>query len=186
MTGLHRAIQRVGNGRKADRPRQARSKANADASWVSASEARVQTHTGPRLCPPRTSRSTMGTGEGRGIVPLRGANARAQRLVLRTQSRSVRLWSAAVSSEDQPQRAKPSHARNKLPGIIDLPTRCGGCLEFNPAPEPRLPPPPGCQFRTRNQARPRARISRPRAANPGVVAMIPARVRINPTNTAPK
>ena len=36
----------------------------------------------------------------------RGDDVRAQRLVLRTQSRSVGLWSAAVSAEDQPQHGK--------------------------------------------------------------------------------
>jgi hypothetical protein len=63
--------------------------------------------------------------EGQGIVPQRGDDVWAQRLVLRTQSRSVTLWSAAVSAEDQPQRAKPSRAWNKLPGIIDVPARYG-------------------------------------------------------------
>ena len=44
-------------------------------------------------------------------LPTRHDNGHALRLVLRTQSRSVRLWSAAVSSEDQPQRARTSQGK---------------------------------------------------------------------------
>jgi hypothetical protein len=39
---------------------------------------------GARLCPPRTSRSTVRHCKGAGLVPRRGDNAGAQRLVLRT------------------------------------------------------------------------------------------------------
>src|ERR1039457_2238535 len=49
------------------------------------------------------------------MVPGHGGDVRAQRLVLRTQSRSVRLWSAAVSSEDQPQRGEIRRGPGMIP-----------------------------------------------------------------------
>jgi hypothetical protein len=75
-----------------------------------------------RCSRPRTRGSNRRNSQ---VVSWRSGDIRVQRLVLRTQSRSVRRWTAAVSAEDQPQRARPIHTRNRPSGAIHLLTRCG-------------------------------------------------------------
>src|ERR1022692_297986 len=71
---------------------------------------------GGRLCPPRTSRSTVRHCKGAGLVPRRGDIAGAQRLVLRTQSRSAES-AHGISRGNSPIPMDPGFARTWLSAL---------------------------------------------------------------------